>query len=187
MNKTVRNFSYALIVRHAVLSQRSTWCKAPPRDIVINLRQYPHEWQSLLMKRSYKGREWDNFGGGSDPNETPVETLVRELKEESGLSVDKQLFVGTIRRPFKGCELVGHGFLVIPGGEGWFLDEPQLLCDRNEVERVGWFTLSDIHDGEPFMRTLGARVKAVLACDEDANCFDYISKIGIERCIKAGD
>ena len=94
--------------------------------------------------------------------------------------------IGKVRRPYRGGELHGYGFAVLPKGEGWDADDI-VTRPNHEVERVGYFDITEIHDGKPFLRVLGARIKAFLAGDEDADCLQYLSDIGRERCLAAVD
>jgi ADP-ribose pyrophosphatase YjhB (NUDIX family) len=55
----------------------------------------------LLIKRGHEpgaGR-WSVPGGRIEPGETDDEALVRELREETGLTVEPGRLVGSVRRP----------------------------------------------------------------------------------------
>jgi 8-oxo-dGTP diphosphatase len=41
----------------------------------------------LLVKHTYGKLNWELPGGGGEPHESPAETAVREVKEETGLTV----------------------------------------------------------------------------------------------------
>src|SRR5690349_11235840 len=41
----------------------------------------------LLVKHNYGQLNWELPGGGAEPNESPVQTAVREVREETGLIV----------------------------------------------------------------------------------------------------
>lgn len=45
------------------------------------------EGKILLVKHTYGHLNWELPGGGGEPNESPVDTAVREVKEETGLVV----------------------------------------------------------------------------------------------------
>ncbi len=45
------------------------------------------EGKVLLVKHTYGRLNWELPGGGGEPNESPVETAVREVREETGLIV----------------------------------------------------------------------------------------------------
>jgi len=55
----------------------------------------------LLGRRAYEPSEgmWDLPGGFLEENEHPLDALVRELKEETGLDVEPQRFVGVWMEP----------------------------------------------------------------------------------------
>lgn len=66
--------------------------------------------QILLMKRADDGT-WGLPGGYADPNETPAETVIREVKEETDLSVRPVELVGLYNR--QPDEHNPHGFVGI--------------------------------------------------------------------------
>lgn len=181
-----RAFSFALIFRHSSPLLRAKFRPASAKAIAEAVRANPADWQCLLMKRSYRGREWDTFGGAADPGETPLATLLRELKEESGLEPADILSVGRSLRPYAGGALYGYGFVVVPQGSDWDSDDFKTIAN-DEVERTAYFSIEDIHDGEPFLRSLAARLKAFLLSDEDADCWDYLTESGKHRCRLAGE
>lgn len=45
------------------------------------------EGKVLLVKHTYGHLNWELPGGGGEPGESPEETAIREVKEETGLSV----------------------------------------------------------------------------------------------------
>jgi 8-oxo-dGTP pyrophosphatase MutT (NUDIX family) len=65
----------------------------------------------LLVRRADDGR-WAMPGGWVDPGETPEQSVVREVAEETGLRVSAPRLLHTKRRPASvhytfGCELEG--------------------------------------------------------------------------------
>lgn len=48
----------------------------------------------LLVKHNYGRFNWELPGGGSEPNESTVETAIREVREETGLDVVAQSTTG---------------------------------------------------------------------------------------------
>lgn len=66
--------------------------------------QDPSTKKFLLAKRSQKANNpglWNFFGGGIDPNEAPLDSLIREVKEECGINVTKSEVkaIGKIMHP----------------------------------------------------------------------------------------
>lgn len=182
-----KHFSYALILRHKDKSKQKYYSTLTAQKVAAAARGEPTEWQCLLMKRAYEGKEWDTFGGTADPGESAEQTLCRELEEESGLTVKDLYFIGSIRRPFRGGLLIGSGFVVVPKESEWDIDAPNLKTQKEEVDIVAYFDLTDVTDDEPFLRVLGARMKAFLKGDMAADLWQYISPTGAERCRQAGD
>ena len=78
----------------------------------------------LLIHRKKEGREYWVFpGGGIEDNETGEETIVREIKEETGLVCTKvklgfatETYEGGNKHPFYFCE-VDDGEIVLGGPE----------------------------------------------------------------------
>lgn len=58
-----------------------------------------HDGHALLMHRHNHGREYYAFiGGGVEPNETPEQAVVREVREETSLDVTVQQLVYVAHR-----------------------------------------------------------------------------------------
>ena len=53
----------------------------------------------LLVKHTYGQLNWELPGGGGESRESPVETAVREVKEETGLTVTAHHMTGTYYAP----------------------------------------------------------------------------------------
>jgi len=102
-------------------------CTIGVRGLVVNAAG-----ELLLVRHSYGGRKWFLPGGGRRRGESPDETLVREMREETGLDVEAlglagvYFYTGQFKRDhiyiFE-CQPVG-GDLKPAGGEiadiGWF-------------------------------------------------------------------
>jgi 8-oxo-dGTP diphosphatase len=63
---------------------------------------------------------WSLLGGGTDEGESPAETIVRELDEEAGLTVEGPLELFEIR------DIYGSGQLITFFAASWDGDETQL-------------------------------------------------------------
>lgn len=51
----------------------------------------------LLVKENYDRRRWSLPGGAVEPTETPLEAVIREAREETGLAVRVEHVVGVYR------------------------------------------------------------------------------------------
>ena len=84
---------------------------------------------------------WDIFGGHSEGDETPEETLRRELYEELGILPEKLSFLGVYDEPQP--ELYGagkHYFFAVTEWSG------EIRNLGNEHSEIQWFTLDDLRD-----------------------------------------
>ena len=57
------------------------------------------EGKVLLVKHTYGRLNWELPGGGAESNESPVETAIREVREETGLTVSAQHLSGCYYDP----------------------------------------------------------------------------------------
>jgi 8-oxo-dGTP pyrophosphatase MutT (NUDIX family) len=55
--------------------------------------------QMLLVKHSYGMLNWELPGGGAERDESPVETALREVREETGLTVVAERLTGVYYDP----------------------------------------------------------------------------------------
>jgi len=87
----------------------------------------------LLIRENYDRRRYGLPGGAVEPGETPVEAVVREVLEETGLEVDVGPLVGmyTLRNPEH--TLMCFAFRCeIAGGE-------PAVPSTGEIAEVAWF------------------------------------------------
>jgi 8-oxo-dGTP diphosphatase len=117
----------------------------------------------LLAKRAddrpfYPG-VWDIIGGHSEPNETPVDTLTRELREEIGITprIFEQIAVLPEPRPAEYGDARYHVFVV----RAWDGGEPRLM--DAEHSKLHWMSVADalaMPVAHPAYRELFAKVLA---------------------------
>ncbi len=91
----------------------------------------------LLLK---KGSCWGNPGGKAEPKEDPYKTAIRELKEETGLEVDKE------ELDYLSIDTVAFG--------DQLHDVSVFQCTKNFEERD--VTISDEHSAFEFVRPIDA-------------------------------
>ncbi len=65
----------------------------------------------LLIKRGHEPGAglWSLPGGRIEPGETDTQALVREMREETGLTVEVGRLLGTVRRPGLGGDVIDIG------------------------------------------------------------------------------
>jgi 8-oxo-dGTP diphosphatase len=97
-----------------------------------------HDGKVLLglraaWKRAWPGR-WDAIGGGAEPGESAEEALVRELREELGVTPTAYRLLDVIpeRRPDLYGPYIHHVYAVF----AWD-GEPANVCD--EHSEIAWF------------------------------------------------
>ncbi len=102
------------------------------KTIVLGL--FHSEDAVLLVKQAYGGHFWTLPGGVVEPEETLVEAVVREVREETGLAVRVHGLVSVRDRPGQTCIL----FAVEACG-GTLVDHVP-----GEIEAVRWFRREDV-------------------------------------------
>jgi dATP pyrophosphohydrolase len=77
------------------LDPRGTRIDAGVVDVVVLAAapsEAPHRWQVLALRRTANARcpgSWEIVHGKIEPDETPVEAALREVREETGLTVER--------------------------------------------------------------------------------------------------
>lgn len=97
------------------------------------------EKKLLLLKRSsyedqWMPNKWCMPGGGVEKGEQPANAAIRELKEETGITVEKFKESFVIQRD----DNVEHIFLSLYEGDPW-----NIKLD-NENQGYGWFSINEI-------------------------------------------
>lgn len=94
----------------------------------------------LIQKTSEeKGSEYSSTGGHVTHNENGLTTIIRELKEELGLDVNKDELktIGLIKNPDKPCVI--NLYLLEKD-----IDIDKLKLQDEEVESVNWMTSEEV-------------------------------------------
>lgn len=94
----------------------------------------------LIQKTSEeKGLEYSSTGGHVTHNENGLTTIIRELKEELGLDVNKDELktIGLVKNPDKPCVI--NLYLLEKD-----IDKDKLKLQDEEVESVNWMTSEEI-------------------------------------------
>jgi 8-oxo-dGTP diphosphatase len=87
--------------------------------------------KTLMVHRIKKQNDmhegkWNGLGGKLEPGETPEECAIREIREESGLTVNTVLLKGFITFPnFDGVHSWYCFIFTAVGFEGEFIDSPE--------------------------------------------------------------
>jgi ADP-ribose pyrophosphatase YjhB (NUDIX family)/rhodanese-related sulfurtransferase len=90
----------------------------------------------LLVHHTYGERNWEVPGGVLEPRESAEEAAVREVREETGSSIEIEKLIGVYWEPGWGAA-GGHHFVfrarLLSGSPG------PLVADRAEISEVVWF------------------------------------------------
>lgn len=95
----------------------------------------------VLLVRNWKGRQrWTFPGGGAKNNESPEETMIRELKEELDLSIDKAKleYVSEVNW------VEGNAHYPVKIYRLDFTDKPSFSMNNLELVDAKWFNINDL-------------------------------------------
>ena len=90
----------------------------------------------LLMRENYDRRRWGFPGGALEPGETPDQAVVREVREETGLEVRVDAYVGSYS--LADSSLVAHLFrcTIVAGTPA--------VPETGEIADVGWWPVDAV-------------------------------------------
>ena len=70
----------------------------------------------ILIAQRAKDGFWEFPGGKIDEGESPMECVVREMKEELNIDIEVKKFLGIIEGVYRGIPMQVHAFLAFPTG-----------------------------------------------------------------------
>lgn len=124
-------------------------CYLVYKDKFLMLQRVEHKSQPNL---------WQLPGGKIDKNETPLQAIQREVREETGFSFPKEkfIFLDTVYARYEGeYDFLYHMFKVV------LLEKPEILLSTNEHQKYNWVT-SEESLLLPLLKDQGGAIKKVL-------------------------
>lgn len=132
--------------------------KLPPRPGSVLILLYEHEarvWFPLIKRAEYNGAHSGQIslpGGKAEEGEDPVETALREAKEEIGIDPGRVVVIGRLSEFY----VVPSNFLVTPV-VAYYDGTPEFVPDPHEVVRI-------LHgDVDEIMRDDAIRTREIVA------------------------
>jgi 8-oxo-dGTP pyrophosphatase MutT (NUDIX family) len=144
--------------------------------VLVALFEEDGETQLVLTRRSISMREHRGEialpGGRSDANETPIDTALREAREEVGIAESSVRRVGWLS-PIVTLAL-GSAIWPVVG----FLDaRPEFVTDPSEVDRAFTVSLADLLADEAFLEERWRRELARPGADADGYFPIYLYRV----------
>ncbi len=105
-----------------------------------------------ISARGYHSGQWSLPGGGVDHGERPTDALVREVREECGVSCEVGALLDVVDDHFSGVSPSGrfedfHSVMLLFAAEVPAGAEPRLTETDGTTDAVGWVALDDIRSG----------------------------------------
>jgi NAD+ diphosphatase len=103
-----------------------------PRTDPAVIMVVEHEDRCLLAhQKGWRGRLHSCLAGFVEPGESAEEAVIREVREESGLSVREVRYFATQPWPYPCSLMLGYTAVT---------DDPTIVLDDDELEKAAWFT-----------------------------------------------
>jgi len=110
---------------------------------------------------TYNGRFWFTIGGEIEPGETDMRAAVRELYEETGLTLAEVSFGPIVW--FGSCDLILSGqlkrlnqkFIVAHSTETNISMTNLTESEKNVIEEIGWFGIDKIKNHDDIIYPIG--------------------------------
>lgn len=97
---------------------------------------FDQDKRALCVRQNYGERLWTTPGGRLDPHETPLDGLIREVREEIGAEIEVLCFVGVYANSYKDDLVLNFHARLIGSLAQW---QP-----HDEIAELGFFALQEL-------------------------------------------
>jgi ADP-ribose pyrophosphatase YjhB (NUDIX family) len=102
---------------------------------------YDREKNKILLVQS-RGQLWGPPKGTMQDNEIPIDCAIREIKEETGVSVNENIFKGHAVIKSKAV----YYYIEASSDEKEWQVGPQNHIENNDANGIGWFTIDCLNE-----------------------------------------
>lgn len=96
-------------------------------------------WRVLLVRHGHGRGNWDLPGGWVESGESATDAVIREVREETGLTVFVERLCGVYYEPDRDAHHLVFACTVADGSDG-----TPYLADPDEITELGWFALAEL-------------------------------------------
>jgi ADP-ribose pyrophosphatase YjhB (NUDIX family) len=96
-------------------------------------------WRVLLVRHGHGRGNWDLPGGGVEAGESATDAVIREVREETGLTVTVERLCGVYYEPDRDAHHLVFACTIADGTS----KEPY-LADPDEITEIDWFALAEL-------------------------------------------
>ena len=96
---------------------------------------FDEEDRVLCVKANYASQYWSTPGGRVEAGESPAETLIREVLEETGFVIEPGELIGVYAKPYRDDLVLSFRASII-GREPW--------SPNHEISEIGFYKIDEL-------------------------------------------